>query len=208
MRITLVRHGVTEWNALGRWQGHADTPLSPDGERQARLLGRRLANEDFDLVYTSDLVRARRTAELALPHRPATPDARLREVHFGEFDGQNIETNRLHPLFAAWTETPWSTPAPGGESFADVARRGQGWLDDLPDDANVAAFAHSLLIRTLVSVLLGVRIEARAGWTFPFPLTLRHASITRLARHEGEWSLETFSDAAHLEPWAAELLRD
>ncbi|WP_045233917.1 histidine phosphatase family protein, partial [Deinococcus pimensis] len=62
MRLTLVRHGVTEWNAVGRWQGHADTPLSPDGERQARLLGRRLAGERFDLVYTSDLSRAARTA--------------------------------------------------------------------------------------------------------------------------------------------------
>ncbi|WP_052351666.1 histidine phosphatase family protein, partial [Deinococcus pimensis] len=147
-----------------------------------------------------------RTAALALPGVDAARDARLREVHFGEFDGQNVEKNRLHPLFQEWAETPWSTPAPGGESFADVARRGLAWLSELPEDANVLAFSHSVFVRSLVCVLLGLKVEARDGWTFPFPLSLAHASLTRLARHRGEWALEVFSDTAHLEPWAAGLL--
>lgn len=206
MRLTLVRHGVTEWNTLGRWQGHADTPLSADGERQARLLGARLRGSTFDLAFTSDLARARRTAEIALPGTPVVSDARLREVHFGEWDGQNVDKNQLHPLWNAWASEPWHTPAPGGESFADVAARAWRWVADLPDDANVIAFSHSVFIRSLLCELLGVRVTAREGWTFPFPFSLGHATLTRIARHRGEWAIETFSDGAHLESWASDAL--
>ena len=64
IRITLVRHGETEWNVSGRWQGHADAPLTAHGEAQAKALGERLADEKFDSCYTSDLGRAVRTSRL------------------------------------------------------------------------------------------------------------------------------------------------
>lgn len=62
--ITLIRHGETEWNLSGRWQGHADSPLSPRGVAQAEALGQRMKGEQFDFYYSSDLGRAMHTSEL------------------------------------------------------------------------------------------------------------------------------------------------
>ena len=63
--ITLIRHGETEWNLSGRWQGHADSALSPRGVAQAEALSGRIAKEEIDFVYVSDLERAQHTARLA-----------------------------------------------------------------------------------------------------------------------------------------------
>lgn len=87
-RICLVRHGETAWNAEGRVQGQVDAPLNELGVAQARALERALASERFDAVYSSDLSRARDTAEplarqLGLPVRL---DAALRERHYGMFE--------------------------------------------------------------------------------------------------------------------------
>jgi broad specificity phosphatase PhoE len=86
--ILLVRHGETDWNAERRWQGHADRPLNDVGRRQTRALAARL-DDDVDAVYSSDLARARETAEI-LGERLGLPvrlDARLREVDVGEWSG-------------------------------------------------------------------------------------------------------------------------
>ena len=56
--IILIRHGETEWNLSGRWQGHADSALSPRGIAQAQALGKRMKGEEVDMVYVSDLERA------------------------------------------------------------------------------------------------------------------------------------------------------
>ena len=87
--IVLVRHGETDWNVERRWQGHADPGLNETGRAQAAAVARSLAAKPFDAVYSSDLARARETAEiigteLALP---VQLDARLREVDVGEWSG-------------------------------------------------------------------------------------------------------------------------
>ena len=63
-KVILIRHGETEWNLSGRWQGHADSPLSPRGVSQAIALGERMSTESLDHFYTSDLERAQHTARL------------------------------------------------------------------------------------------------------------------------------------------------
>lgn len=202
MQLTLIRHGVTAWNAEGRWQGHADTPLGELGEAQARALRVRLRAEDYDAIYSSDLLRARRTAELALPGAAIVTDLRLREVHFGAFDARTEAENMTHPDWAAWQADPWTFAFPDGESFSQVAERALAWAAAQPEGARVLAFAHSVFIRALVCAALQVPVTAREGWVFPFPLSIGYASITRLARHRGHWALQCFSDAAHLEAWA------
>ena len=62
--VILIRHGETEWNLSGRWQGHADSPLSARGIEQAEALGKRMLNEQLDCFYSSDLERARHTSRL------------------------------------------------------------------------------------------------------------------------------------------------
>ena len=87
--LLLVRHGETDWNREGRWQGHADPPLNDAGRAQARALGKTLANERVDAIYTSDLRRAAETAEIlgAALGRPVTSDPDLREIDVGSWSG-------------------------------------------------------------------------------------------------------------------------
>ncbi len=87
--ILLARHGETDWNREGRFQGHADPPLNDAGRAQARELAERLASTRFDAVYSSDLARAHETAEiLAASHAvPVIADTGLREVDVGSWSG-------------------------------------------------------------------------------------------------------------------------
>jgi broad specificity phosphatase PhoE len=87
--ILLARHGETDWNREGRWQGWADPPLNETGRTQARALARQLRDTPFDAVYASDLRRAHETAEIvAKPHGvPVVADPGLREIDVGSWSG-------------------------------------------------------------------------------------------------------------------------
>jgi probable phosphoglycerate mutase len=126
--MLLLRHGESEWNAEGRWQGWADPPLSVRGRQQAVEAGRRLRGEGFDAVVASDLLRARHTAELiagslGLPGRIPT-DAGLREYDLGAWSGltrAQIEAEWADQL-ADWRHGRVDS-APGGEARAAFAER-------------------------------------------------------------------------------------
>ena len=87
--LLLVRHGETDWNAERRWQGHADVPLNEHGRAQARDLAGRLATERVDAIYSSDLGRARETAEIVAARvgLSVVVDPDLREIDVGTREG-------------------------------------------------------------------------------------------------------------------------
>lgn len=87
--FVLVRHGETDWNREGRWQGHADPPLNETGRRQAHEVAERLAEMPLDAIYSSDLRRALETAEIVGARKGMTPRpmASLREVDVGSWSG-------------------------------------------------------------------------------------------------------------------------
>jgi len=87
--LLLVRHGETDWNAEGRLQGHTDRPLNERGRRQARSLAEELAKREISAVYTSDLARARQTADIVAAHLglPVVVEADLREKNWGSWEG-------------------------------------------------------------------------------------------------------------------------
>ncbi len=123
----LIRHAQSEWNAVSRWQGHADPPLSDLGRQQARLLARSLEGEHVDALYTSDLVRAADTAAIVgdALHRAPTSDARLRELDIGEWEGlvrAEIEDRWPDLLRQFDTGDPDSRPT-GGETRRELAVR-------------------------------------------------------------------------------------
>jgi probable phosphoglycerate mutase len=98
--ILLVRHGETDWNRAGRWQGHADPPLNDRGRDQARALAQRLADTHLDAIYASDLARARETAEIVGAAKGVTVvrDTALREIDVGEWSGlTTAEIERRFP---------------------------------------------------------------------------------------------------------------
>ena len=93
--IIIIRHGETEWNKTGRFQGHSDIALSQEGRAQAAALGRNLAVDDVDAIYASDLTRAMETAA-PLAKRfglEVIPDAALRELNFGAWEGRNFHVS-------------------------------------------------------------------------------------------------------------------
>jgi broad specificity phosphatase PhoE len=131
--LFLSRHGETDWNAEGRWQGHADQELSEHGRAQARGLAHRLEKTSFAAIYASDLQRSRETAEIvAAPHGLEVVSlVELREVDVGEWSGLTREE-----IEARWPERSraWRDGGRGwtqGESYEEMAARVVACLDRL-----------------------------------------------------------------------------
>jgi broad specificity phosphatase PhoE len=124
-QLLLVRHGETDWNRDRRFQGHADQPLNDAGREQARALADELGHERIDVVYTSDLVRARETAEIVAARLGVDVVARseLREIDVGDWEGLTWpEIEERHPEGArAWHEHGhgWTS----GETYDQLGER-------------------------------------------------------------------------------------
>ncbi|HEX6311321.1 MAG TPA: histidine phosphatase family protein [Acidimicrobiia bacterium] len=149
-RLLLVRHGESTWNVAGRWQGQADPPLSDLGERQAAAAAAALAPPP-DAVWSSDLARARRTAELLVaPHAlaPVRLEARLRERDVGEWSG--LTRAEIEDRWPGWLS---QRRAPAGfETDERLADRALAAIRDIAGampGATVIVVTHGGVIRTL-----------------------------------------------------------
>lgn len=197
--LWFIRHGETPWNTEGRFQGHHDVNLSPEGLHQAYRVAERLAASGnfFDGLYSSDLQRAALTAKPiaeALELQPVY-DPRIREIYAGKLQGllrQEIEAQ--FPEFqAAIKADPWHTRRPDGESMADLSQRVQGFLDDLPEGRMIIV-THGGVIRAALKLILGLNDSV---WR---RFRIGNASITRLLYPEGV--ALSVGDVGHLEAWA------
>jgi broad specificity phosphatase PhoE len=164
--LILVRHGQTVWHAENRYAGHSDVALTPEGERQAEELARWATDAALDVVVTSPLSRARRTAAPAARAAGLDPvvDERLVEVDFGAGDGLTRDEMRttVPDALAAFLAAPASSPFPGGESGAAAVARSRPALDDLCRDhpeGRVLVVAHQTLLRLLLCDLLGLPLD-------------------------------------------------
>ena len=126
-RVVLVRHGETEWNARGVYQGWQDVPLGARGVAQTMALARSLAGIAIDAAYTSPLSRARETAAAVLRGRGVVPVAvpELRELSYGVWEGLAPAPRRAAwgDLEDRWIADPWSVAFPEGESLGALAAR-------------------------------------------------------------------------------------
>ena len=160
--LWLVRHGQTDWNLEGRMQGQSDIPLNEVGLTQASEAAQRLADAAFAAVYSSDLLRARVTAEtIAAPHElPVRVDARLREICQGEWEGQHYL-----PLVEAYQrlECPEDTHrAAGGETVREVAERVRAALVAIAaahPGQRVLVVSHGLAIATQICLARGLPLR-------------------------------------------------
>jgi probable phosphoglycerate mutase len=157
--VLIARHGETDWNVAGRWQGHTDVPLNATGRAQALALAERLRSEGIAAVATSDLSRARHTAEivasaLAVPLALVDPD--LREQRFGRFEGLTPDecAERYPEDWARYVADRHVGP-PGGESRAAllerVVRAVQGAAEQL--SAPALLVTHGGAIRALLAAV-------------------------------------------------------
>jgi len=154
----LARHGQTDWNVEGRWQGQAaPMPLNAAGRAQVEALAACLSGLSFEALFSSDLTRARETAEI-IGRRiglPVMVDPRLREINLGAWEGMlGTDVARLYPAELAERERdPAYARAPGGESAAEVAARVWAAADDIArahPTGPVLVISHGLALATLI----------------------------------------------------------
>jgi probable phosphoglycerate mutase len=163
-RLYVARHGETDWNVDGRWQGRTDVPLNDRGRAQARELAERLRAEKIASVVSSDLSRARETAEIvagALGARFAYADERWNERAFGIFEGlTREECAERHPdEWRVWSADPRVAPS-GAETYEALASRVVAAIDRALDlDAPALIVTHGGSLRALLRTVNGAVSE-------------------------------------------------
>ena len=168
MQLVLVRHGATPNNLDARYTGQSDIPMSELGERQAAAVATRLASRHFDSLISSDLARARGTAERIAAALKLSPrfDPDLREVGMGEWEGRTVAdvAERYREALSQWERDPSRFAPPGGESLeqfaARVARALARWTDGTAGE-QVLMVTHGGVIGVAVCLALGLPLEYR-----------------------------------------------
>lgn len=198
LRLLLVRHGQTQWNAGRRYQGQSDLPLDQTGLEQARRLGARLKAEQIDLVYSSDLRRAMQTAEILADacDLRIRADQRLRELNFGVLEGHTFDEGleRWPEMISAWVDDP-NQPPTGGERMDDFSMRVADFLEDVKrecDDKTVLVVAHGGPLRVILQSLLEGPDEKT--WWF----SLDHAGLSDLQFDDRNVIINRINDTGHL----------
>ena len=160
-----LRHGQTDWNVQGRFQGHTDIPLNAVGLAQAAGAADALANSGVDLIVASPLIRARKTAEIVADRLDKTPvfDDDLMERWFGRFEGLNV--NEVKASFGLKPDERLTRHLPDdAEQWHKTRERtvkvlGK-WLSRHPD-ASILFVSHSGLFDALHEIIFGPRIEPK-----------------------------------------------
>jgi alpha-ribazole phosphatase len=164
--LYLIRHGRTDWNDAGRYQGQADPPLNAQGRAQARALAQALRSVPFDAIYSSDLARAHETAQALaeVTGLSVQLDPRLREIHQGEWEGllaSEIQA-RYPALWEQWHRAPLTVRLPGGETLQELEARFTAALDDISaahPEGTVAVFLHKIAIALLRCRIRGLSLN-------------------------------------------------
>ncbi|GLB61902.1 histidine phosphatase family protein [Cytobacillus sp. NCCP-133] len=188
-KIGLIRHGVTPWNKEGRAQGSSDIPLHEEGLAEAVLLAERLSLEKWDVIYTSNLLRARQTAEAIkekISHIPVHLDPRIREVGGGLIEG-TTEAERLEKWGSGWREMDL-----GFEPHESVIGRGMEFMKEISakhQGENVLVISHGSFIRHLLK-----EIVPNTDLTNP----PKNTSLTTLFMKESQWGCELYNCTNHL----------
>ena len=162
MKMYIIRHGQTPWNARKCLQGRSDVDLNENGIYLAELTGKALRDVTFDMAFTSPLIRAKHTAQCILAGRevPIIEDERLIEISFGIYEGCcYAEENRQVPQ--QWIENFFHAPqdyvaAPGGESLDDVEKRTRDFMEDICrrkelQDKTILVSTHGCALRGLLN---------------------------------------------------------
>lgn len=166
--IWLLRHGQTDWNLQGRWQGQASFApgLNKTGFAQARSAAEELSDIQFSAIYSSDLLRARQTAEAVAEKQglPVLLDERLREVNLGEWEG--LLSDEVKARYAEELEererNPLHARPPQGETLAEVAERAKAAVNDILQkqaQGPLLIVSHGLTLASLICMSSHIPLE-------------------------------------------------
>ena len=199
-RFCLIRHGETDWNGEKRIQGQIDIDLNAVGEAQGRALRPGLAEHAFAAIYSSDLLRAWRTAQIATAGlgTAVSPAPTLRERHFGVLQGttsreaslQHPEVHRHHQ--ARTPDHDYET----GESLIVFAARVTAGLQGMAErhpGQNVLAFTHGGVLDVVYRAATGRALDAPRDFSLP------NAAFNWLEYGEAGWQLISWADCRHLQ---------
>ncbi len=204
VQFFLIRHGETEWNSQGIYQGQLDSCLTDLGRKQAQALGERLSKYTFDAVYSSDLGRCKETlqylfAKNALQMKSCVFHPGLRERHLGDFQGLGWkESSEKYPEdFKKFESRELEHRIPGGgESIVDKHQR---FMDAFVDIANrheqqrVLVISHGGAVDSLIRETLNLPLNSSRAYELP-NLAWNHFSYVNRS-----WRLITWADRSHLE---------
>ncbi len=200
MQLWFIRHGETDWNRAGRIQGAIDIALNVRGTWQAQQLAARLANESFDVIYTSPLTRARATAAIIAEKLGHTliADARLEEKHLGELEGLTVHEFKMQfpDLFHAWHEQQLPLNMPQGETHAHLHERVCAFLDEVrarhADAKRIAIVSHGGTIGMMLATLVELDVRRRT------PFQLDNASVSLVDWRTERAVVQLLNDTCHL----------
>ncbi len=165
MKIYFIRHGQTDWNKAGKFQGRTDIPLNEEGRAVALLTQKAMEKIPFEAVFTSPLKRAKETAELVLGDRdiPVIEDERLIEISFGVEEGDKMDRT-VENIYHFFSVPEKYIPPQKGESFQEVRARAKSFLDELfqderYQDSTVLVSTHGATLSGILSVIKGNPVE-------------------------------------------------
>lgn len=200
MKLLLTRHGQTDWNIAGRYQGQSDIPLNQTGWSQAEGLAKRLSTEKIHAIYSSDLSRAKDTAQaIAKFHQlEIQTDSHWRELSFGDWEGMNYKEMSAHSpnVFSKWMIDPQHTSTPNGETLYELSKRVTSAFDEIKNkhkDQTVLVVSHSGALQALLAILLGV--DLNRYWQFK----VSQASLSELNVFSDSVTLNLLNDTHHLQ---------
>ena len=185
MKLYLIRHGESEANRKGNHAGWAQVPLTEQGEVDALAAGRLLKGLTFDKVYTTDLLRAIQTGELAMPEVEKEQTPLLREISVGTLAGKNsTQCREEYGESYISQKAAYDFTAFGGETYEMLANRVRQFLDMTAsgDHACVAAFCHEGAVRTALDLVLGIRINRKT-------MRCDNGSVTVFEYTNDQWRL-------------------
>jgi probable phosphoglycerate mutase len=198
-RILAIRHGQTAWNADNRIQGHTDIALDALGEWQAERLAQALGEEELEVLYSSDLMRARQTAAPLAARKGLALhlDSGLRERGFGEFEGLSFAQIEQHwpEQAAAWRRRDPDFGARGGEVLRDFRDRVVAAVERLARahrGQSIALVTHGGVLDLLYREATRVALDAPRSWQ------LANAGINRLLHSNQGLVLVGWADVGHL----------
>lgn len=200
MRLIIVRHGESEWNKIGRYQGQEDAPLSDLGRQQAEALAHRLKRETLDMIYASPLQRAANTARAIAEFHPNVPflsEPALLEIHHGDWQGlysKDVKSQYGGEL-REWQMYPTRSQMPNGESFSNILKRVVDFKEKLQAERfgqTVLLSTHDVVVKILVADALGINMDRINR------LWITNASISVIEYHHDLPYLVSLSEACHL----------
>ncbi|MEQ1516433.1 MAG: histidine phosphatase family protein [Usitatibacteraceae bacterium] len=197
--LILIRHGETEWNRERRIQGQLDSVLTPEGVAQAEACAKRLAEEQIDAVFASDLGRVRHTARLLLNGRtlPTTFDADLRERCFGTGQGMTYaEMDAKYPqIFAQTGLVDSEFTLPEGETRAVFHARVNNAIRRLAaahEGKRLLVVTHGGVLGAIYRALNDLPVASSVRVAIP------NVGYNRISIDQNRWRIDAWADTSHL----------